>query len=51
MRIDGRRASEYSNVKIRMMLESGATWFTNERLTKGQADELKKVLAMRKESK
>lgn len=51
MRIDGKRASEYRSIEIEKMLKTGTTWFTNERLTKGEAYELKKVLAMRKESK
>lgn len=51
MRIDNKRASEYSTEQIKKMLESGVAWDSLERLTAGQTNELKKVLAMRKESK
>ena len=49
MRIDGKRASEYRSVEIEKMLKSGVSYFELERLTKGQAYELRKVLAIRRD--
>lgn len=47
MRIDGKRASAYTNEQIYVMLRLNKTWFTDEKLTRDQADELKKVLERR----
>ena len=47
MRIDGKRASAYTNEQISVMLRLNKTWFTDENLTRGQADELKKVYERR----
>ena len=51
MRIDGKRASEYSTEQIVKMLWLGAALDSRELLTTGQAYELKKVLNRREESK
>lgn len=47
MRIDGKRASAYTNEQLVLMLNSGASWNSLQILTNGQKHEIKKVLDIR----
>lgn len=53
MRFNGKRASEYSTMEIECMLylADPRNGSLDDRLTKAQADELRKVLKFRKERK
>lgn len=47
MRIDGKRASAYTNEQLALMLNSGASWDHFQILTNNQKREIKKVLDIR----